>query len=327
MPRAFEVIQRMPQWDVIDSSKLKEYMECPRKYFFRHVLGWESSFPNNHLTFGTAWHLATEHLLREQYSPRSVEEAKLIFLMRYREDFDADTDELYRPKDAENALSSLGSYARKFAVDVHNYDLIKTEIGGMVMISPTLMMHFKMDALMRNKRSGKILFIDQKTSQRKYSNWGDHWTFSTQMLTYYHALRCLYPIDEIADCKIRCSFFYKAQPSTFEEHPLNKTNDQMQVWLERTNNWYTDLLYNMELLEECEVEERVLRAFPQNDTACFNYGTQCKYWDFCNAWSNPLARCEDVPLGFVRKFWDPRENDSIREEVGIIGVQLDKEAK
>jgi len=94
MPRINEIIEPSHTWDIIDSSKLSTFMECPRKYFYEYVLGWRPSMPNVHLTFGTAWHAAVERLLIEGYSQEHVEEAKFIFLQYYRRDLPEEADRI-----------------------------------------------------------------------------------------------------------------------------------------------------------------------------------------------------------------------------------------
>lgn len=316
--KLLDIVEAHDTWNVIDSSKLSTYMQCPRKFYFRYVLGWEKEIPNHHLSFGTAWHLAVEHLLRNNYTKESLEEAQYLFYARYKQDIEAYDIKELSPKDPENALLSLKNYFVEFFSDVRNYEVLKTEIAGLVMISPTATMHFKLDALLKERKSGKVLFIDQKTSQRKYTDWGNHWQLSTQMLTYLHALHCLFPREEIGRSKIRCSFFYKKSNTDFEESEIVKSPSQLQSWLVRTNVWYQNLQYDMQLLEEeDDTENTAMLSFPQNDNACFSYGTQCAYFNFCNAWSNPLERSDEVPIGFVKKFWDPREDETIRERINL----------
>ncbi len=328
----------IPQSDthyVVDASKLTEYMACARRYFFHYVLGWQRNSPNNHLIFGTAWHLAMEHLLLNNYTQEALEEASLLFLSSYRQHFDPSTDGMFTPKDPENALVALQAYAQKFSQDVREYKTLHTEIGGVVMISPINEMHFKIDWMGQERKSKKILYIDHKTSQRKYSDWGSHWTLSTQMLLYRHVLHCLYPSEELTDSLVRCSFFYiepkkerdfraihggeRLNNAEFEQHPIAKSNDQMQAWLVRTNHWYDALQHDMVVLtHEDDSSNMTMESFPQNDNACFSYGTQCPYFDFCNSFSNPLRLAQrGVPLGFRQEFWDPRDQPTMREKVDL----------
>ena len=94
MTIALNVIQPHPTWDIMDSSKLICYKECPRKFFYQYILGWQNAYPNNHLVFGSAWHMAMEWLLNH---PKDIAGAALAFLEYYREHFPPNTDELFVP--------------------------------------------------------------------------------------------------------------------------------------------------------------------------------------------------------------------------------------
>ncbi len=55
-------ILQQPTFTIVDSSKLQDYMMCPRYYFYRYVLGWVPEEPNHDLIFGEAWHVSIAHL-------------------------------------------------------------------------------------------------------------------------------------------------------------------------------------------------------------------------------------------------------------------------
>jgi PD-(D/E)XK nuclease superfamily len=316
--KTLDVIQPHPTWNVVDPSKLTEYMRCPRKYFYRYVLGWASEYPNNHLIFGSSWHLGAEHLLRNGYTTGTLYEASRLFLAHYRKHFDESTDGLFIPKDPTTALQALADYAHKFQRDSVEYDTLHTEIGGVVSVSPEHTLYFKIDAILKDRETGKVLFLDHKTSQRKFYDWGEHWIMSTQMLTYTHVLNCLYPQAEIEGGKVRCTFFYKAKDAEFDEATISKTPNQMNAWLSRVRSWMGELDQNMVgLLEEDSPSKDVMESFPMNDTSCFSFGQKCTYFDLCNSWSNPLQHSQDPPIGMKQEHWDPRDNEVIREKVDL----------
>ena len=62
-------------WDIHDASKIQAYMACPRAYFYRYVLGWETEEKNIHFIFGEGWHRAMEHLLINGYNSKAQAEA------------------------------------------------------------------------------------------------------------------------------------------------------------------------------------------------------------------------------------------------------------
>ena len=256
---SLDVIQPHPTWDTLDSSKLKTYMECPRKFFYRYLLGWHSNAVNNHLVFGSAWHIALEHLHNSTMNDKDIAEAQVMFLEYYRQELPVETDNLCVPKTPLNAASSLVDYAQRFRATHREHEVLYTELGGIVLVSDTRTMTFKCDAILRDEQ-GYIFALDHKTSQRRYVDWGDHWTLSTQMLTYLHALHCLYPDQEEITMLVRCAFFYKKDPTIFEEHPISKTPQQMQAWLERTNQWIDRMQVDMDILtNEDDTDDLVMR--------------------------------------------------------------------
>ncbi len=314
MTIALNVIQPHSTWDILDSSKLTTYMECPRKFFYRYVLGWQSDYPNNHLIFGSAWHLAMEWLLN---NPGDISGAHLAFLEYYREHLPLETDELYAPKTPLNAVESISAYANHYRSEHRAVEVLYTELAGLVLVSDTRTMVFKCDAILRDTNTGRVFGRDFKTSGRKFSNWGEHYTLSTQMLTYLHALHCLYPDTNDLLMQVRCAWFYKKSPTEFADHPIDKSLEQMQAWLVRVNTWADQLDYDMHILRQETTDDVTMSAFPQNDTACFNFGTRCSFFDFCNAWSNPLTRCETVPIGFRKEYWNPLDRPEIRTKINL----------
>ncbi len=321
-----EILPIQPSWSVLDSSKLTTYMSCPRKYFFRYVLGWTSEFPNNHLVFGSAWHIALEHLLINQYSKDSYLEAVELFMNYYRESFPPGTDELFEPKTPDNFVRSLLLYWQTFRRDAQQYTVLHTETAGIVSISPTRTMTFKCDAILRDE-SNTIIGLDYKTSQRRMPDWIDHWSLSTQMLTYLHAIKCMYPMAELHQMLVCTAFFYGKdrkgdhKPTIFEEYPIEKSDSQLDAWLTRTNNWARALESDMfDLTHDEDSDDPTMVSFPQNDTACFNYGRRCEYFDYCTAWSNPLTRCEEAPIGFNVTWWDPLAAPEIKERMDLTTI-------
>ena len=323
MAITLDVLQPHDSWSVIDSSKLTCFMECPRKYFFNHILGWRSSFPNNHLVFGVAWHIAMEHLMRNKYSEKSLEEAQQLFLYSYRqhlpEQFDAD----FVPKDPANALRSIQDYHEKYyREDTSQNEVLHTEVGGQVLIGKDMPVTFRLDAIIYNKEREIFLDVDHKTSQRKMSNFKELFSMSAQMLIYLHVMNCVYGAESKLppEVQIRHSFFYKhPRPTDFEVSSIVKTPEQIEAGLQSLQVWYENIRANLEILfHEDSPDNDLMSAFQQNFTACFNFGQPCTYLNICSAWSNPLQHLESgPPLSMNVEFWDPSK-EPVREVIDLV---------
>ena len=137
-------------WEIIDPSKIQEYMSCPRKYFYRYMLGWRYDNSNVHLVFGEAWHRAMEYLLKHDYSENSITEAFNLFIAYYRESYPPMMDELNGVKTPANALMALVEYTTKYAQD--KFEVLHTETAGSVPITEDWSIHFRVDSICKDER-------------------------------------------------------------------------------------------------------------------------------------------------------------------------------
>lgn len=111
-------LQPHETWNVQDSTKIQEFMCCPRRYFFRYVLGWVYEEPNIHLVFGSSVHKAMEVFYKEGNTPNltaeAIVEAYEAFLTYYRTYFSEDSDEENEPKTPANFLNALPLYVSTY---------------------------------------------------------------------------------------------------------------------------------------------------------------------------------------------------------------------
>lgn len=307
-----------PTWDIIDSSKFSTFYDCPRRYFYEYLLGWRSTAPNNHTYFGEAWHIAQEHLLLNGYEAHHINDAFEKFINFYRMEFDEETDELYEPKTPERALKALVKYCQEHPDDHDKYEVLYTEIAGTVPIDADVNVHFRMDSILNKRSDNHKLSIDHKTGSSLNRQWQEKWPLSVAAGTYNHVLHCLYDPDEVDGLKFRGTFFKRTKSHLFDftTVPVRKTPLQMRVWLWNILYQYDLLQHNMLLLQKCTDSDPVMFAFPMNPESCTKY-FGCPYHDFCLAWANPLQRCDEPPMGFEVKFWNPHD----RPKTNIMNVR------
>ena len=308
-------------WDIRDSSKLDDWLACPRKYFYAHILGWKLDIPAQDLHFGQAWHVAREYQLLNGYD--DVAGAYDTFINCYREKFDPETDAIYRPKDPTGALNALTTFAEERAMDLNENSVVKldgvkmTEISGRVPVSESRALHYRMDSIMQRNEDGMIFSWDHKTTSGKYINgrqWGEQFYLGIQNGTYTHCLYCMFPIEQVLGiefCGTGFEFLMRGSKgrsagyhATLRRVPAFKTPEQMNVWLWNVNCILDAIEIEMERLHHCHEEDTVLMSFPMNPKSCTDY-RGCPYHDFCLAWQNPLRQCYEPPLGFITEFWDP----------------------
>lgn len=306
-------IKENPIWEIKDSSKLEDYYECPRKYFYAHILGWRINQPAHDLYFGECWHKAREHGLLHGYE--DIPGAYNKFMECYRKEFDEESDEMYRPKDPYGVLAALMKLSEEKQGDLTENELLLTETSGTVPVDEHRVLHYRMDSVLRRKDTGKIFSWDHKSAKRFSQPWADKFFLSIQNGTYTHCLYCMYPIEEVIGVEFYgTSFEYLVRGSrdrsqgyniSFLTVPAWKTPEQMNVWLWNTVDRLDEIEEEMDRLSHCKEEDAVLMAFPMNPQSCTKY-YGCAFHDFCISWPNPLQHCSEPPLGFKQEFWDPR---------------------
>jgi hypothetical protein len=309
---------------IFDSSKIDTFLACNRRFFYEHVLGWRPESPNNHLHFGTAWHIAMEHLLLHGYdtAPNAYNE----FLAFYRSDphFSEETDELYCPKDPTGCAVALAEYAMHYSDDLDNFKVLHTEVSGSVPIAPNRSIYFKMDSILQEIQTGEIFSLDHKTAKRFGRTWEDKFFLAIQNGTYTHVMKSVYDPNLVKGVEFNgVSFEYLKRGSAqrpqgynigFQRVPAFKSPDSMLAWLWNINTIIEQIEREFEMLDECKESDNVLTCFPLNPTACTNF-FGCPYHNFCLAWSNPLRYCDEVQPGFVVNHWNPLDEETTEKFV------------
>jgi hypothetical protein len=299
--------------NIIDTSKIKDFQRCPRYFFYHNILGWDLESPNNHLIFGSAWHLAMEHLLLNGYGQQSVLDAYDKFLNYYRRFLPSETDDLFGNKTPDIAFTALGVYASNpsYRREFNEQEVLYTEIAGKVMIDENFSIAFRMDSILKDKLSSRIFSREHKTGSYKYL-WDEGYQLDLQPYTYSHVLYCLFPFEEVDKIEMNATFFMSRKKDPIELHRLDirKNKDQMQVWLCRVRYLMWEIKREYDLLLDTKEDDHVLQAFPLKDTNCIYYNKVCPFMDFCLAWPNPLQRAFEPPIGFIKRIWNPLEEEA-----------------
>jgi hypothetical protein len=253
-----------------------------------------------------------EHLLLKGYSNESVHYAFFdIFEPAYRAVFPETTDIIFHPKTPENAFKALALYTERWKSDPREEEVLYTEIAGSVPVSAERVIYFRMDSIIRRLRDNKIISRDHKTKQGYFATqWDNQWWGSLAVGTYTHALYCLYPMDQVKGVQINGVAWPKTKAAKqdiqrdFKRVPCWRTPEQMQQWLWNVNSVIDELEFEMNRFALCKDSDELMRAFPQNPTACADW-FGCAFLDFCFAWRNPIQKIDYMPQGFKVEFWDP----------------------
>lgn len=304
-----------PTWEIIDGSKLKTFATCPRQFFYEYILGWRREAPNNHLIFGSAWHLAMEQLLLGGFGKDSFIVAYEAFEKEYRETFGEDTDALFSPKNPIRCFDALVDYAKRYREQDAKYEILETEIAGTVVLTEKYVLHYRMDSIIRDPEIDLIHSMEHKTAGNFNQAWSMQWSLAFQVWIYTHVLYCLYAPEQVRGVLINGTAFRKVKDDSkamrhdFLRVPCWKTPENMQAGYETVLYFMDQLHAEYEMLAQSHPENYVLRAFPMNPESCTKY-FGCTWHDYCIAWPNPLRRCDHPPIGFKEEWWDPSAREA-----------------
>jgi len=296
-------VPKHPTMEIVDSSKIQAFQDCPRGFFFSYVLGLRPDRPNVHLDFGSAWHDAMEEmLLRKKYDETAIAFAYRRFLNTYREAFpDPVTDPDNAPKNPEYAFNALRQYAEMYRSD--NFNVLYTETAGMVPISEKRKLVVKLDSIVEDLNDGKINSMEHKTTGYNSSSWREKWNYMLQIESYTHLLYSLYPEDQVGKVIINGACFTKTRGFDGIRIPVYKSKKQMAAFLWNVNHWIDMIEWNYQQLAETKPEDPVMPAFPINCSSCSKYG--CRMGGICSTFPNPIRFAEEGIAGYKVDFWDP----------------------
>lgn len=308
-----------PLWLILDSTKIKEYQACPRRYLFERILGWSPEDPNVDLVHGSAWHKAMKFLLRNRpyVNTENIYQAACLYDLEYRQSFpDRSTDNERDPKSPNTVAQALVGYANEYDEADKNEKVLYAEIGGTVMLSEGgELIHFKMDSVVQDKE-GFYFSREHKTGSRLDEKWKMRWVLSTQIGTYLHVLFCLYPAEQVKGVEVSGTFWHRKGPHIYFRHLERRRLEAMEAWRINTLSWVKAVQRDTELLTSVNSEKMdVLDTFRQNPETCTQY-FGCAFHSYCAAWANPLRHCDEPPLGFKVEHWDPRSED-VEKKVAV----------
>jgi len=317
-----------PVHSVMDGSKIKRLMDCPRSFFFEHILGWQTEETNIHLIFGSAIHAALEvmYTLGEWHEGTALVKAMEAFTKVYTEE--TSKDEFFEPSEVKNpdqAMRLLISYAATYAADMNKYETLYTEVGGVVPITEdhSRLIAFNIDQVFKHltgPKAGKIGYKEYKTTGRNTAAWRDAWSYAFQPGTYFYALAAHYGLENVGDCFVDGLVVRKPTKNNqnnfdFERFPIQKSGPQISAWISDANYWWDFLDWNLQLLCETDPDDPVMSAFPVNSASTAKFGS--KHAPYLNK-ANPLRDIGiEPPIGYHRAFWDPTQREVVKHKLDL----------
>lgn len=306
-------ISKNKKHEVYDTSKIESFQDCPRKFFFRHVLGWKSEFQNVHVAFDTAWGRAMEFLHTTGMTETHIQKAISIFEETFQEEYPSPLQDKHPSKNIGIAREGLKEYGRHCRV-LDDFEVVSTEVAGTVSISDDRVLYFKCDLISRNSED-QIWGLEHKTTSQGGSSWKNRWGLDFRTNAQSYALSRLFEGEQenVAGMKINGAILRADRNNEFIRIPCARSSEQLQLWRQECNYWIDSIERNWEILSETKREDDTMYAFPRNPTSCTKTG--CEFNDMCEGWCNPLRHCESPPVGYMEDHHDPRGKEEMANNV------------
>lgn len=290
----------------IDSTSLGAFKECPRKYYYSIILGWQPKDTSVHLVFGILMHSGTEQYHHARSAGESHENAleiALHWVLKVTWD-----KKLGRPwisgdsyKNRLTLIRTLLWYLDQWAAE--NLDNIILSNG-----KPAVELSFHFDSGYQASTGESFLFCghldrlvmfngqpwisDIKTTKSELSpyfwqQFNPNNQFSMYMLAGQVAFA--QPVQGI----IVDGAQVLVDSSRFQRHPIPYDKSKIDEWYLATGWWIAKM-------DECAQAG----SWPMNEKSCSNYGG-CPFLAVCA--KPPGAREQWLKADFRQRIWDPMQ--------------------
>lgn len=287
---------------ILDSSKLQDYQSCPRKFFYRHILGWDNEEPSFHLHFGKCWHKGLEKLYSEGFSADNMAAAAHAFLAAYDEQSIPVPSKSYKTADA--AIKAIFEYSQKYVWDVQNFEVVAVESPYAIPISRERSIIVNRDVLLRERTSQDLVILEHKTASSLGRTFDQQWRLSLQIAMYAYSAYLEGVTPKIPKVIVNATCF-KAAGAEFHRVPVMRNFSGINNALYTANSLWDDIEADITRLYNIDLEADFLQAFRQAPSSCANF-TGCQFYDYCTCCGNPL-NLESPPIGMTLRFWNPED--------------------
>jgi len=299
----------------LDSTSLKEFEICPKRYYYGIIRGMVPVAENTHLTFGILIHKSLEVYHSRRFTGQSHEDA-LRGTIEYalKASWDRKLNRPWTPvQDKVGKVKNRSSLIRTLVwyLDEYQDDMLQTAI---INGRPAIELAFTMDSGYTAStgeqftlcgfldriivQQGKYFITDVKTTSQKVKDENGNPNYAyfrkynpdVQMSLYTLAGHAVFDIPAegvfIDACQI------KVEESLFSRQFTARSTEQITEWQE-------ELIYHLMNLNQCAASNK----WPKNDSVCQLYGG-CPYIAVCAKFT-PAEAERELTTYYQPRSWDP----------------------
>lgn len=303
---------RPPFPATLDSTMIKTFRSCPKKFFYEYLCHWKSKSPSVHLHAGSAFASALEVTRRSFYenglpSDEALEQGVKTLIQEYGT-FECPPDE---SKTLDRMIGALDFYFQNWALETDpvkpwqwspgKFAIEFTFASPLPFLNPEtgepVIYTGRSDFI--GEMSGALYIVDDKTTKQLGASWMHAWDLRSQFTGYTWAARNVSNIPVqgvmVRGVSILKTKYDKAEVITY------RPQWQVDRWLEQVQRDLT----RMQVMWESGYFDYAL------DDACDSYGG-CPFRRVCLS-PEPEAW---LAADFEKRVWDPLT----REETKVIEI-------
>lgn len=318
-----------------DNTMVQSHRGCARRFYFRHVRHWESTYPAVPLAFGLAWHDAMDVVWEGAKLDIPDNELVLKGYAKFTTTFETngfssdpspDEQVLYGMRNCTTALEMLVHYVEQRRTWLRKVTVMHCELPFAVPLdpdNPDLFYVGRLDKVF--EWNGRIYIGEHKTTS-SYKKDGffrndfiESFSPNSQIDGYIHAGKMLFG-KEFKGIMVDATLVHKTVHNGFMWIPVERSADMLQGWLYDTIEEIHSINRYSGHLKNCSEDDPTMLAYKKDTTTCANFfGRNCMYNDLCKGLANPMKLTEP-PMGMQEKKWEPynilRLEELFPEEAG-----------
>ena len=292
----YELIPKRPE--VIDSSMLRTFMDCPSRFYLRYVLGLVRTVADHgesaKFDWGTCWHSVLEAYFSNNLS---VKDGLIAMEESYPAYITPTTDKRKRSKD--RMAEAFFAYCDKWKEQDKEYDILSNEqFFDVFSEEENLRWAGRMDQIRRRKRNNKIRVWDFKTSSAMGNYYFTSHELGFQFPGYVWAGDLLVPGEDVVEITIDVMYMISAGMDFFRR-TFRYDKFRKAEWVRNITN----ILDRMNFMLDNYLEQPDMWELNWNE--CTRYGP-CMFLGVHNTAPRGDTRLRILSNDYRISRWDPR---------------------
>ncbi len=301
-----------------DNTMLKDYKDCPRRYFLRHIKGWRKEGTGTALVFGLSWHAAMD-IVWEHFGKCDDRELLTLAAGEFDRtwvecglplDMDLEQLEKFAPRTPMVAREMLVGYLEKRRHILENCELVACEQPFAVPLpmdsaAPGSTWYAgRLDKVFRHQGS---LIVGEHKSTTEYKIDGgfktqylQSWYLDSQIMGYLYGGGLFF--EGLEQVWVDAALVHKKVHDAFKFIPVSHKFSMLEQWIHDVLEW-VHRVYRDE--EKFALYGNLRKGiFPKQQESCVGKYGMCQFVDICRTEPDP-SQLDEPPPGFVQEKWSP----------------------